>query len=219
MRSRSNTASSSKGRKQRAQSRASTTSIHSGITQAEHPIPEGHGYMGPVYDAAPQMQHSQHRFQSIEQMTPEDIIYQSAQQLRNPREYGSIIDPALSGPHPSQHLSYGDNGSQQIQMDTSYMEDDSQMIDARSEEQEDAESVGGASVPVKKASKSSAANELEMRQLFQANKEKSLTEIAQQLQVNERGPNSERHRQVFAMLWYVCHILPGTPFAEPLQDK
>lgn len=206
MRSRSNTASSTKGRKQRAQSRASTTSIHSGIAQ-EHPIQEGHGYMGQMYDAGPQMQHSQHRFQSIEQMTPEDVIYQSAQQLRNPREYGSIIDPALGGPHPSQHLPYGDNGAQHMQMDTSYMEEDSQMLDNRSEEQEDLESIAGANMPVKKASKSSAANELEMRQLFQQNKDKSLTEIAQQLQVNERGPNSERHRQTFAMLWYVYHIL------------
>lgn len=216
MRSRSNTATSSKGRKQRAQSRASTTSIHSGIAQTEHSIPEGHGYMGQMYDAAPQMQHPQHRFQSIEQMSPEDIIYQSAQQLRNPRDYASMVDPALGGPHPSQQLQYGDNGAQQMQMDTSYMEEDSQMLDNRSEEQEDVESVGGVNVPVKKASKSSAANELEMRQLFQANKDKSLTEIAQQLQVNERGPNSERHRQVFAMLWCVYYVSPRIFSAKAL---
>jgi len=209
MRSRSNTASSSKGRKQRAQSRASTASVHSAITQADHQIQDGHGYMNQMYDPGPQMQqqHSHQRFQSIEQMNPEDIIiYQSAQQLRNPREYGSIIDPALGG---QQHhgLQYGENGVHQMQMETSYMEEDTQILDGRSEEQEEIDSAGA--VPVKKPSKSSAANELEMRQLFHQNKDKSLTEIAKQLQVNERGPNSERHRQVFAMLWYAC---PGQLF-------
>lgn len=160
-------------------------------------MPEGHGYMGQMYD--PQMQHPQHRFQSIEQMTPEDIIYQSAQQLRNP-QYSSIIDPALGGPQPHA-LQYVENASHGLPMEASYMEEDSQMIDGRSEEQEDVESAGGAA-PTKKPSKSSAANELEMRQLYHANKDKSLAEIAKQLQVNERGPNSERQRQVFAMLWY-----------------
>lgn len=215
MRSRSNTASSYKGRKQRAQSRASTTSIHSGITQTEHQMPDGH-YMGQMYDTNPHQmqQHSQHRYQSIEQMAPEDInIYQSAQQLRNPRDYASIIDPALGGlPHHSHGLQYPANAGHQMPMEGSFLEEDSQMLDGRSEEQEDAESVAGANVPAKKPSKSSAANELEMRQLFHANKDKSLTEIAKQLQVNERGPNSERHRQVFAMLWIdeVCSTGKGS---------
>lgn len=204
MRSRSNTASSSKGRKQRAQSRASTTSVHSGINQTDHQIQDGHGYMTQMYDTGPQMQqqHSQHRFQSIEQqMNPDDMnMYQSVQQLRNPREYNSIIDPALGGQHHG--LQYNENGGHQMQMEPTYMEEETQMLDGRSEEQEEIDSAGA--VPVKKPSKSSAANELEMRQLFHQNKDKSLTEIAKQLQVNERGPNSERHRQVFAMLWYFC---------------
>jgi regulatory factor X len=54
---------------------------------------------------------------------------------------------------------------------------------------------------VKKPSKSGAANELEMRQLFNANKHRSLPEVAAELHGNERGPHSERQRQVFAMLW------------------
>lgn len=77
---------------------------------------------------------------------------------------------------------------------------DSQVME-RSDEQDDVDSVAGASAPTKKASKSSAANELEMRQLFQANKHRSLPEIATELHGNERGPQSERQRQVFAMLW------------------
>jgi hypothetical protein len=84
-----------------------------------------------------------------------------------------------------------------------YGEGDSQMMEGRSDEQDDADSLPGAGGPAKKASKSSAANELEMRQLFQANKHRTLPEVATELHGNERGPQSERQRQVFAMLWYV----------------
>ena len=51
------------------------------------------------------------------------------------------------------------------------------------------------------SSKSSANNELEMRELFQSNVHRSLQNVAHELHGNERGPNSERTRQVFAMIW------------------
>lgn len=77
------------------------------------------------------------------------------------------------------------------------------MMEGRSDEQDDVDSVAGAHGPSKKPSKSSAANELEMRQLFHQNKHRTLPEIAAELHGNERGPQSERQRQVFAMLWSV----------------
>lgn len=83
------------------------------------------------------------------------------------------------------------------------MEDDSPMLEGRSDEQDDVDSLAGANGAPKKASKSSAANELEMRQLFQNNKHRQLPEVATELHGNERGPQSERMRQVFAMIWYV----------------
>ena len=76
-------------------------------------------------------------------------------------------------------------------------------MEGRSDELDEVDSLAGTSGPAKKASKSSAANELEMRQLFQANKHRSLPEVATELHGNERGPQSERQRQVFAMLWFV----------------
>lgn len=76
------------------------------------------------------------------------------------------------------------------------------MIEGRSDEQDEVDSLAG-NGPAKKASKSSAANELEMRQLFQSNKHRTLPEVATELHGNERGPQSERQRQVFAMLWCV----------------
>lgn len=78
--------------------------------------------------------------------------------------------------------------------------EDSQMIDR--EVNDDGDSLAGAAASSKPAAnKASANNELEMRQLFKANKHRSLQDVATELHGNERGPNSERTRQVFAMLW------------------
>lgn len=136
----------------------------------------------------------------------------SASQLQNPRDYE--IDPALAGSNAHHHhhhhsLSYTSEaqykpeiGRQSLPAEyANYGEGDSQMMEGRSDEQDDVDSVAGANGPSKKPSKSSAANELEMRQLFHQNKHRTLPEIAAELHGNERGPQSERQRQVFAMLW------------------
>jgi regulatory factor X len=153
--------------------------------------------------------HAHERFGSISHhMTPEDMVMQSASQLQNPRDYD--IDPSLGVP-PNHGLTYPqdtqykiENGPQSVAIDgysANYAEGDSQMLEGRSDEQDDVDSQVGAGGPTKKSSKSSAANELEMRQLFQTNKHRSLPEVAMELHGNERGPQSERQRQVFAMLW------------------
>lgn len=138
---------------------------------------------------------------------------QSASQLRDPREYG--IDPALGAAvnHTLGHSHDGtyraENGRRSLPADgygTSFMDDDSPMLEGRSDEQDDVDSLAGVNGAPKKASKSSAANELEMRQLFQNNKHRTLPEVATELHGNERGPQSERTRQVFAMLWYVQEV-------------
>ena len=139
-------------------------------------------------------------------MTPEDVLLNSASQLQNPRGYE--IDPALGGvshhgvAYPEEGHYKADGGRQSIPVDFggNYGED-SQMIEGRSDEQDEVDSLAGAVGQVKKPSKSSAANELEMRQLFQMNRNRSLPEVATELHGNERGPQSERQRQVFAMLW------------------
>jgi len=141
-------------------------------------------------------------------MTPEELVIHSASQLQNPRGYD--IDPALEGTH-AHPLSYPpdnqyklDHGRQSLPADSlpgHYGEGDSQMLEGRSDEQDEVDSQAGTGGPAKKASKSSAANELEMRQLFHSNKHRSLPEVARELHGNERGPQSERQRQVFAMIW------------------
>jgi len=204
-RSRSNTAVSTKGRK-RQLSRGSTTSIHSAAT---HSI---HDQQVAASPTEPQRQwfenEEQQRFVDAGHITAEDMVMQSASQLRDPREYG--IDPAL-GAAVNHSLGYShdgtyksENGRRSLPADgygTSFMEDDSPMLGGRSDEQDDVDSLAGASGAPKRASKSSAANELEMRQLFQNNRHRTLPEVATELHGNERGPQSERTRQVFAMLW------------------
>ena len=61
--------------------------------------------------------------------------------------------------------------------------------------------VKGTEKPSKKSSNTSAQNDLELKRLFRQNENKSLQDIATQLQGNERGPQSEKTRQIFAMLW------------------
>lgn len=142
-------------------------------------------------------------------MSPEDMVMRSASQLQNPREYG--IDPALEAAvnHNLEYPQVGpyrpDNTRQSLPADgygTSFAEDDSPMLEGRSDEQDEIDSLGGNGA-TRKVPKSSAANEMEMRQLFQSNKHRTLPEVARELHGNERGPQSERTRQVFAMLWYV----------------
>ena len=53
----------------------------------------------------------------------------------------------------------------------------------------------------KKSSAASAQNDLELKRLYRQNESKTLQEVATQLQGNERGPQSEKTRQIFAMLW------------------
>jgi regulatory factor X len=199
-RSRSNTATSGKIRR-RPQSRASTTSIHSAATQPLDLTDPGIDYPKDWYEnGQPIQQQPSHR--QYQQMSPEDMVFQS--HLQNQREYG--LDPALraavnhSLAYAQEHQYNGQHSHPVMQKEPSYGEEDSQMIDNRSEEQDEVDSQGPNGAP-KKASKASAANEMEMRQLFHANKDRTLPDVASELHGNERGPQSERTRQVFAMLW------------------
>lgn len=210
-RSCSNTAVSSKGRR-RPLSRASTTSIHSQPI-LDQQLADPAEYQKQWYEQQANAHAHHQRYASMgHQMTAEDMVMHSASQLQNPRGYD--LDPALSGVNHHHPLAYPqepqykhDHGRQSMPADVyggSYGDGESQLMETRSDEQDEADAMVGG--PAKKTSKSSAANELEMRQLFQANKHRSLPEIATELHGNERGPQSERQRQVFAMLWYAAIV-------------
>jgi len=131
----------------------------------------------------------------------------TASQLQNPRGYD--LDPSLGVEHHAMSYSHeqykietGHQSTPTEQYGPGYMEGETPILEVRSDEQDEVESIAEPEM-ARKASKSSAANELEMRQLFQSNKHRSLPEVATELHGNERGPQSERQRQVFAMLWLV----------------
>jgi regulatory factor X len=191
----------STGSRKRPRSRASTASIHSVTTQPN--LDQGFavdgadeyaaGHWIPVDQASPK-DHTA----APSQMSPEELILQAASQLQSGR------DISLDAHHPD-GISFTHRNSMDSQAaaadsfvgNASYLDPDSQMQDVL----DDGDSMTGVSGQQKMIAKSSANNEKEMLQLFTLNKHRSLQDVAEELHGNERGPNSERTRQVFAMLW------------------
>ena len=135
------------------------------------------------------------------------MISRSEQQLSNPlHEYA--VDPLLR-----EH----DNGGRALSADyelntgrpltrpslVQYHSVDGKenhAVDVVNEEQlqDDSELVDGKK---KKGSASSISNDYELRRLFRENQGRSLHDVAGQVLANERGPRSEKTKQIFAMLW------------------
>lgn len=191
--------------RRRPLSRASTASIHSVSTQPS--LEQGFGDDTQVYHGqwAGNLHSHAKGLMGAHHMSPEDAILQAAPHIQpgapGPRAFAvdGSMDASMAHPVPYPHdgsfarhdvsasLSMNDLGS--------FTDPDSQMIDAKNED---------ASMPmpsVQKTATRTANNEREMQQLYMANKHRSLQDVARELHGNERGPNSERQRQVFAMLW------------------
>jgi regulatory factor X, other len=135
-------------------------------------------------------------------MPADDIMLRPPQQMHPVQPFPmdasmqSSVGPAMPyAQHPGMHHglpadSFGASAS---------FTEDSQMIDR--DDNDEGDSLPGGAPHPKPTNKTSANNELEMRALFKANRSRSLQDVAAELHGNERGPNSERTRQVFAMLW------------------
>lgn len=191
--------------RRRPLSRASTTSIHSVSTQPS--LEQGFGDDSQVYHGqwAGNLHSHAKGLMGPHHMSPEDAILQAAPHMQpgahGPRDFAvdTSMDASMAHSVPYQHdgfparhdvsasLSMGDLSS--------FADPDSQMLDAKNED---------ATMPMPPAQRNTtrtANNEREMQQLYSANKHRSLQDVARELHGNERGPNSERQRQVFAMLW------------------
>ncbi|CAJ2507429.1 Uu.00g086150.m01.CDS01 [Anthostomella pinea] len=138
------------------------------------------------------------------QMSAEDINLRPGSRMQSASFSGdsNMHQPVGSAmPSYSQHpgLHHG-LSAETYGASASFTDPDSQMMDR--DELDEGDPLAAPQAGQKPASsRTSANNELEMRQLFQYNKHRKLGEVAQELHGNERGPNSERTRQVFAMLW------------------
>ncbi|KAG6220184.1 hypothetical protein E4U34_003050 [Claviceps purpurea] len=132
-----------------------------------------------------------HQQQQQQQQHQQHQLHQHQQQHQNQHQHQH--QHHLMNRHPLPTDQYG-------AANASFTEGDSQMLDR--DENEDCDSLSGPMGTAKPTTtRSSANNELEMRQLFTVNRHRNLREVAGELHGNERGPNSERTRQVFAMLW------------------
>jgi regulatory factor X, other len=132
-------------------------------------------------------------------MTPEDLLIASQLQASREVALDASMSSHMHGASFYQSHSMRQSLSAESFANNASFADDSQMLDH--EGNEDGDSFVGLPGTTKTGSKSSANNETEMRQLFTANKHRHLQDVAEELHGNERGPNSERTRQIFAMLW------------------
>ncbi|WAO93702.1 RFX-type winged-helix domain-containing protein [Fusarium falciforme] len=200
--------------RKRPLSRASTTSINSVPNQSTTLDQSGFANASDMYPGqwmssehahaqAHAHAHSHSKDMGVSQLSPEDMILQAASHMQGTGQDFSM-DTSMSAPmgHP---MSYQQKHPMQrhplpaeYTQNASFTEG-SQMMDRDENGEAGARAAAGAAKPA--STRSSANNELEMRQLFSAHRHRTLQEVAGELHGNERGPNSERTRQVFAMLW------------------
>ena len=105
-------------------------------------------------------------------------------------DHSTNIDPAMQRPPLNQYHSY---------------DGDSQGFEHANGEQVIGDN-GATDGRKKKGSASSIANDIELKKLFRENVGRSLKDVAAQVLANERGPRSEKTKQIFAMLWWVISI-------------
>ena len=184
-------------------SRSSTTSLQAAGTQPPQQYQ-------PRFDASHQVAVQQQAYTLPAQSlpyTPEEMITQNHQQFSNP-QHGYGIDPSLNNnvdhrrstsldpshsaglaagrPSLAHHQSFDGPGQQGFH----HVNDDQGQDDTGTEQGKK-----------KKGSASSAANDAELRRLYTEHRGRPLKEVAADVLVHERGPKSEKTKQIFAMLW------------------
>ena len=198
MRGRSNTSGSTTSNQTRPVSRASTASVNTTDEQPTH-----------AFQHAPEASHMATAPALIDentQYTPEEMITRSRQRLTNPdQEYA--IDPSLQQPaQPDKNTDTepGPNGLLDIQVQPSshlqsFQDKESQSFVSVNDGSQD--NAGAGEPKVKKGSASSIANDQELKRLYQENKTRTLRDVAESVLQEERGPKSEKTKQIFAMIW------------------
>ena len=198
-RPRSTTSGSTSSMNNRPKSRQSTTSIQSNTTQ---PAP-------PYYQTSQPVQHEE----------PLSALYQAAPELFSAQSSHQTIGQSQSYPvdqsmHMSPVVSHG--MPYEVEQNNGFPSRIEELIQAhnqqtdRSERQaseaftqcgdsQDNNTETGAKR--KKGAATSAANDIELRRLFRENEGRDLHEVAQQVLENDKGPKSEKTKQIFGMLW------------------
>ena len=201
-RQRSSTSASTASNHPRPDSRASTTSINTTTEQSTQ-----------AYQHVFQSSHTQNEqipSANATNYTPEEMITRSEEQLTNPNQTYAI-DPSLQA-HTAQ--------SRSMSVDAAYNENRDNLrppmhqfhsFDGKENQafpsiDENKMRIGtgipeSQSKPTAKGNASSQANDQELRRLFRENCHRDLKDVAASVLANERGPKSEKTKQIFAMNW------------------
>ena len=198
---RSSTTESAVSNQQRPVSRASTTSVQTlNEESAEHPHHVSE--TGPTaYDFSNTQYNPKH--------TPEEIIGYSREHLIDPHRQGSI-DPSVHVPatqhgkqvHSAMGQFDGAQSSRPSQEPHMFFQDKEDTPFTAADIDQTQDDFVQADQQKKKGSGASIANDQELRRLYQENKHRSLGELADAVLAEERGPRSEKTKQIFAMIWY-----------------
>ena len=200
-RPRSNTSGSTTSSRPRPISRASTASLNTACAQPAQPY-----QILPESSRTAQLQ-SAHSIQ-LDHRT-EDKITLSEQQLadRNLHQ-NNAIDPSLQDSATQaqeevvKHPFDGNNDAMRYLMNHNHsLDGQGQQFVLTFTDEQTQDDAGAGGTRKKKGSASSIANDNELRKLFAANKDRDLNDVAASVLANERGPKSEKTKQIFAMNW------------------
>ncbi|KAI0169638.1 RFX DNA-binding domain-containing protein [Hypoxylon sp. FL1284] len=200
--------------RKRPLSRASTASIQSAVTQpnfdqqalmAHHTAHHNahHNNAFPEHWAPAEQGHQRDMVPVAQQMQQAgDMILRPASQMQGMQSFSMDANmhhaagPAMPYGQPHMHPAMQ---SESFGANASLTDGESQIMDH--DDAEDGKAATALQDNAKSGAGRSANNEYEMRQLFSQNRTRTLKDVAKELHGNDRGPNSERARQIFAMLW------------------
>lgn len=118
------------------------------------------------------------------------------------------IDPSLQDPTAQEqtmsvehHYNGDDDAMRQLMSLNHSFDGQGQQFVMTFNDEQTQDDAGAGDTRKKKGSASSIANDNELRKLFAANKDRDLNDVAASVLANERGPKSEKTKQIFAMNW------------------
>ncbi|MCJ1388374.1 hypothetical protein MMC18_001221 [Xylographa bjoerkii] len=203
-RARSNTSNSTSVASSRPKSRQSTTSIQSNTTQPALPYYQN-------ADSSYGINHPSASFQPIAEAVAVQTLHQFADQNNHYRIGASAqLDPvdAQDGTYRVDNGFEAAAGMQEL-LQASLADDRNERQESEVQTQDAGEQENNAEnmAPRKKGAATSAANDIELRRLFRENVGRDLHEVALQVLENDKGPKSEKTKQIFGMLWLSTHCI------------
>lgn len=142
-------------------------------------------------------QDPRHHMNAQHMGNPEAMLMQATRHMQvAPNDFNASMSARMSQPPPMHQTQVMPHGMPNWDDSNLSFADNSAMG------REDSQGPNGRK-PAKKDKKrrSTANSDGELRELFEANRGRSLEEVSNELRGNERGPKAERKRQLYAMLW------------------